>query len=1209
MPFKLRLKRTRRYHVSSKNLYVVCVRLLDNAVIECTLTAESTGRECLENIAPRIELSELQYFGLRYFNKKLGLHWTDLDKPLKKQLEKNDHSPTLFFGVTFYVSDVHNISDEMVRYYYYLQLKSDVIEGRLPCTPEHAVLLASYSAQADFGDFLSERVGEYKQVISFPKNLSRDEQSLNELLESTLHTYGSLHGVDPTAAELQYLLEVQQLDGYGVECYPAKDESGNDLIIGASFAGIFVKQISGQSTLYFKWQDIRHLTHNKKTFGIQTALDQQTVNLHMDDPEVAKYVWRMCVLQHQFFRDDQSALISNTSLKVEPSSTNAEMTGNTDKRAVPDIQRIAQNAIPAQESPTVVEGVQPNTNLDIHYMTQGVTTQPADPSAVFEFETSQPVRNIEASSNGSVNNVSGSIYSVTQGQVVLGSQENISQRLANLPAYRPAPDYDSVMLQRHLQQQQQQQNHIQLSHSLTMGDISTTGVSNVYLQNHSQPDVAQTMQPVYSTPFIHHPTGYEYVVQTTAYAPPTHTIPANGYVPSRPVERVSSLILQPTYNCSGLRRRDQAMLNQLSTSETMITQTLLNECMKPPPPYPRFPSNSTPDLASHTIRPNLNPQPDLVSQRNIDLSQLLLAGNSQGSDAAVDDDNVAPELYNLAISNGSNSVLDTEKKIANLDITYHANDDALSAGICASELDKPEYVSESEQLNVSCPPALCLLDNVELHSDSSDESNHGMDTVRLSSAYASASGYGKNSSNSPSMKTVKAAHLKTSSNLADIHKKAGHFKTVSAPVPMIAKTEDVEATQSSKIVEQQNAAIASEMTCKKPAQENAKIPVEIADDVGHRDAVEENEEIHVKEESSNKEEISTTEQVKYRRRKEKNDDDDNDDEEAVTKRRSMGPLKMAAMNGLTISRATMMFAQNDETRAPKDDRRKTLENKVDEGQVFTEFEKIPKKVTTAECRVAQLPDNVERNRFKDVLPYDSSRVRLKPRANNPSGYINASHIRVRVKGQDMWYIAAQAPLEKTCEDFWQLVWDQDIHIIAMLTLIHELGKSKSYPYWPQTPGPKHRLIFGDYQVTLQFSNDSLCFVTNGINLQHIPSQQERLIWHLQYTDWPDHGCPEDVHGFLAFLEEVESVNRHLAIENPEIKKHPVLVHCSAGVGRAGVAILVQVMKSCLEFNQSVDVPTVLATLRGQRMHMVQTVSQYTFVYKTLIEYLKNTRLI
>ena len=119
------------------------------------------------------------------------------------------------------------------------------------------------------------------------------------------------------------------------------------------------------------------------------------------------------------------------------------------------------------------------------------------------------------------------------------------------------------------------------------------------------------------------------------------------------------------------------------------------------------------------------------------------------------------------------------------------------------------------------------------------------------------------------------------------------------------------------------------------------------------------------------------------------------------------------------------------------------------------------------------------------------------------------------------------------------------------------------------------------------------------------------MWHLQFSDWSDHGCPSDPATFLAFLEELAALRAHTATEIPAGRNRnpPVLVHCSAGVGRTGVTILCDILLFCVDHNLDVDIPKVLTHLRQQRMLMVQTVAQYKFVHSVLIHYLNQSRLI
>lgn len=326
--------------------------------------------------------------------------------------------------------------------------------------------------------------------------------------------------------------------------------------------------------------------------------------------------------------------------------------------------------------------------------------------------------------------------------------------------------------------------------------------------------------------------------------------------------------------------------------------------------------------------------------------------------------------------------------------------------------------------------------------------------------------------------------------------------------------------------------------------------------------------------------------------------------------RKMGPLKLARHNGLSVSRKVVQNEVKDEQEQPSNHEKcKLLEQHVEMGELLKEFESVPKRVKDEECTMAELLDNRDKNRFLDVLPYEKNRVELVPTKENNTGYINASHIKVTLGGKNWSYIAAQGPISNTCADFWQMVWEQDVAIIAMVTAEEESGREKCCRYWPRLGSRHSTMTFGRFRITTRFRTESGCYATTGLKLKNITKDQERTVWHLQYTDWPDHGCPEDFKGFLSYLEEIQSVRRHTNAISEQNVLLPVLIHCSAGVGRTGVVILSELMIACLEHNEALTVPEVLRMLREQRMMMVQTLSQYSFVYKVLIEYLRNSRLI
>ncbi|NXX56215.1 PTN14 phosphatase, partial [Scopus umbretta] len=324
------------------------------------------------------------------------------------------------------------------------------------------------------------------------------------------------------------------------------------------------------------------------------------------------------------------------------------------------------------------------------------------------------------------------------------------------------------------------------------------------------------------------------------------------------------------------------------------------------------------------------------------------------------------------------------------------------------------------------------------------------------------------------------------------------------------------------------------------------------------------------------------------------------------------PLMLAALNGLSVARVPVPEDSQDEVaKVPMDERCKILKRKLEEGMVFTEYEQIPKKKADGIFTTAALPENTERNRIREVVPYEENRVELVPTKENNTGYINASHIKVTVGGEEWHYIATQGPLPHTCHDFWQMVWEQGVNVIAMVTAEEEGGRSKSHRYWPKLGSKHSSATYGKFKVTTKFRTDSGCYATTGLKVKHLLSGQERTVWHLQYTDWPDHGCPEEVQGFLSYLEEIQSVRRHTnsVLDSSNNCNPPIVVHCSAGVGRTGVVILTELMIGCLEHNEKVDVPVMLRHLREQRMFMIQTIAQYKFVYQVLIQFLQNSRLI
>ncbi|XP_044063188.1 tyrosine-protein phosphatase non-receptor type 3 isoform X1 [Siniperca chuatsi] len=270
-----------------------------------------------------------------------------------------------------------------------------------------------------------------------------------------------------------------------------------------------------------------------------------------------------------------------------------------------------------------------------------------------------------------------------------------------------------------------------------------------------------------------------------------------------------------------------------------------------------------------------------------------------------------------------------------------------------------------------------------------------------------------------------------------------------------------------------------------------------------------------------------------------------------------------------------------------------LERGIQSGTLCFHFENLYKRKPGLSLNCARLSENMDKNRYKDVLPYDATRVVLQGQED----YINASHITVAppVSGVCLRYVAAQGPLPQTCTHFWQTVWEQQTHTIIMLTTLTERGRTKCHQYWPHPPEVKD---YGHMRVKCHSEECNLAYVTRQFTLTHTKRGEERAVTHLQYVAWPDHGVPDDPSDFLLFISSVRERRRG---------EEPLMVHCSAGIGRTGVLITMETALTLLDEGRPVFPLDIVKTLRDQRAMMVQTTCQFQFVCEAIVRVYKEKR--
>ncbi|XP_042613484.1 receptor-type tyrosine-protein phosphatase F-like isoform X8 [Cyprinus carpio] len=226
--------------------------------------------------------------------------------------------------------------------------------------------------------------------------------------------------------------------------------------------------------------------------------------------------------------------------------------------------------------------------------------------------------------------------------------------------------------------------------------------------------------------------------------------------------------------------------------------------------------------------------------------------------------------------------------------------------------------------------------------------------------------------------------------------------------------------------------------------------------------------------------------------------------------------------------------------------------------------------------------------YKNLIAYDHSRVMLTPIDGVPgSDYINGNYIDGYRKQNA--YIATQGPLPETFSDFWRMVWEQRTSTIVMMTRLEEKSRVKCDQYWPS----RGTETYGMIQVSMLDTVELATYSVRTFALYKNGSSEKREVRQFQFMAWPDHGVPEYPTPILAFLRRVKACNPPDA--------GPMVVHCSAGVGRTGCFIVIEAMLERMKHEKSVDIYGHVTCMRAQRNYMVQTEDQYIFIHEALLE--------
>nr|XP_023648741.1 band 4.1-like protein 3 isoform X2 [Paramormyrops kingsleyae] len=275
------------------------VTLLDGTEYSCVVEKRAKGQLLFDKVCDHLNLLEKDYFGLTFRDMENQKNWLDPAKELKKQIRSGAWS--FSFNVKFYPPDPVQLSEDITRYYLCLQLRDDIVSGRLPCSFATHTVLGSYTVQSELGDYDPEELGvDYVSEFRFAPNQTK------ELEEKVMDLHKNYKGMTPAEAELHFLENAKKLSMYGVDLHHAKDSEGVEIMLGVCASGLLIYRDRLRINR-FAWPKVLKISYKRNNFYIKIRPGEfeqfeSTIGFKLPNHRAAKRLWKVCVEHHTFFR-------------------------------------------------------------------------------------------------------------------------------------------------------------------------------------------------------------------------------------------------------------------------------------------------------------------------------------------------------------------------------------------------------------------------------------------------------------------------------------------------------------------------------------------------------------------------------------------------------------------------------------------------------------------------------------------------------------------------------------------------------------------------------------------------------------------------------------------------------------------------------------------------------------------------------------------